>query len=471
VHFVGGIDWSHADEGPLWAYHLHQFDWVRAAELAPRARAELVCDWIARHRSGVGWDPGPVSLRTLAWLKLLLTPGALALTPDEHARVRASLASQLDTLERHLEVRLLANHYFSNLLALCAGGLAFAGAAGARWLRHARAFRGELAGQVLSDGAHLERSPMYHALLLEHVLDLLQLARAAGSRAPRELELALAAAAGRMLGALRVYTHPDGEIALFADSAFGVAAEPAALERYAAALGVAALGPPRAGVLDAAGYVRLARGPFSLLVSVAGPAPAFQPGHAHCDALAFELCVRGERVITDTGVCEYVPGPLRDRSRATRSHATVEVDGREQAEIWAAHRVGGRPEVRLLAVEPGARLEASCAGWSTPDAVHRRSIDVQNGELRIRDRFAGRARRLRLVLPLAPGLEARLDGAQARVALAGGGAAALALPAEARWRLEPLDYYPEFGLRLVRSALVGEAEGAGPFDLALRLES
>jgi hypothetical protein len=162
---------------------------------------------------------------------------------------------------------------------------------------------------------------------------------------------------------------------------------------------------------------------------------------------------------------------LRDRSRATRSHATVEVDGREQAEIWAAHRVGGRPEVRLLAVEPGARLEASCAGWSTPDAVHRRSIEVQDGELRIRDRFAGGARRLRLVLPLAPGLEAGLAGAQARLALAGGGAVALALPAGARWRLEPLDYYPEFGLRLVRSALVGEAEGAGPFDLALRLEA
>ena len=35
--------------------------------------------WIDRHTSGAGWDPHPISLRTLAWTKLLLTQGALAL--------------------------------------------------------------------------------------------------------------------------------------------------------------------------------------------------------------------------------------------------------------------------------------------------------------------------------------------------------------------------------------------------------
>lgn len=462
VHFVGGIDWRHAQEGPLWAYQLHQFDWARSAELAPRARAELLLDWIERHREGVGWQPAPISLRVLSWLKLLLTPATLALEPEEQARVRTSLASQLDTLERHLEVRLLANHYFSNLLALVAGGLALSGPAADAWLRHARALRRELADQVLPDGAHAERSPMYHALLLEHVLDLLNLARAAPGRAPHGLEADLVGAAGRMLGALRVYTHPDGEIALFADSALGVAHTPGSIERYAAALGVAPVRASRPGVLDAGGYVRLERGPLSLLASVGGPSPAWQPGHAHCDALAFELCVGAERVVTDTGVCEYVPGPLRDRSRATRSHATLEVDGAEQAEVWAAHRVGGRPRVRLEAVEPGRRLEATCAGWATPDTLHRRILELADRELRITDRLEGRIRPVRLVLPLAPGLEPVLEGARAKVALAAG-ELTLELPAQARWRVEPLDYYPEFGLRLVRSALVGEADGAVAF--------
>jgi uncharacterized heparinase superfamily protein len=471
VHFVGGIDWRHADEGPLWAYHLHQFDWARSPDLAPRVRAELLLDWIERHRRGVGWQPAPISLRALSWLKLLLAPGALVLSPDEHARVRASFAAQLDTLSSHLEVRLLANHYFSNLLALVAGGLAFAGPAADRWLRHSRAFRRELDEQVLPDGAHAERSPMYHALLLENVLDVLNLAHAAPRRAPAGLAGALAGTASRMLAALRIYTHPDGEIALFADSALGIAHAPGEIERYAASLGVAAQRASRPGVLECGGYVRLERGPWSLLVSVAGPAPAWQPGHAHGDALAFELCVGTQRVVMDTGVAEYVPGPLRDRSRATRSHATLEVGGRDQAELWAAHRVGGRPRVRLEAIEPGRRVEATCAGWATPDSLHRRALELDERELRVVDRVEGRARPVRLVLPLAPGLEPSLDGARARLLLAAGGSLAIALPDAARWSVEPLDCYPEFGLRLVRKALVGAAEGPGPFAWRFALEA
>jgi uncharacterized heparinase superfamily protein len=264
-----------------------------------------------------------------------------------------------------------------------------------------------------------------------------------------------------MLGALAVYTHPDGEIALFGDSAFGIAQRPDTLVGYAGALGVRARAPARAGVLDEAGYVRLADGGFSLLVSVAGPMPAYQPGHAHADALAFELCVDGERVVTDTGSYEYQAGERRDRARATASHATVEVGGRDQAELWAPHRVGGRPRVRLEAVGPGRRVEATCAGWATSDTVHRRVLSLAGGALEVTDTLVGVRRPLRLVLPLAPGLEPALDGRQAR--LPGLPGLRIALPAGATWRVARSEYYPEFGRAVERAVLVGEGRGEGPF--------
>lgn len=460
VVFGGRIDWDHAGSGPLWAFHLHQFDWARGSGLDAAARGEAVLDWIERHHAGTGWLAGPISLRALAWLKLLATPGALRLCDAERARVRASLAAQLDTLESHLEMRLLANHYLSNLLALVAGGVALEGPGAGRWLRHAPAFLDQLDEQVLSDGGHFERSPMYHALLLENLLDLLNLVRAAPGRAPAALEAALREASARMLGALRVYTHPDGEIALFADSALGVAHPPAALAGYARALSVEARAPARTGVLDATGYARLAAGPWSVLVSLAAPMPAYQPGHAHADALAFELCVGGERVVTDTGVCEYVAGVRRQRARATRSHATLEVGGRDQAELWAAHRVGGRPRVRVESLEPGRRVEATCAGWATLKTLHRRVFEFAGPDLVLVDTLEGRPRPVRLTLPLAPGLEAELAGSRARVALATGGALEIDLP-DARWGRESLDYYPEFGRCIERAALVGRAERGG----------
>jgi uncharacterized heparinase superfamily protein len=260
-----------------------------------------------------------------------------------------------------------------------------------------------------------------------------------------------------MLGALAVWTHPDGEIALFGDAAFDIAPHPAELGDYGARLGVPALAPPVSGVLGRAGFVRLAAGPFTLIASVAGPLPAYQPGHAHCDALAFELSVGRERVVTDTGVFEYVPGPRRDASRTTRSHATLEIDGREQAEVWASHRVGGRPSVRLGAVAPGRSAEASCSGWATPDVVHNRRFEVSDDAVRIVDRLDGREARVEAHLPLAPRVDVALEGGCARLRLPSGTRVDLALPGGLAWRVERGPYFPRFGVEEERPVLRGHA--------------
>jgi len=465
VEFEAGIDWDWRGGGPLFAYHLHQFDYARHPSLAPRERTAVILDWIDSHRRGVGWDPHPSSLRILSWGKLLLTEGSLDLNERTAGHLRGSLACQIETLSRHLEVRLQANHLLSNLVGVVFGGLLFAGARADVWLGFESALCRELSRQILPDGGHEERSPMYHSLLLESLLDLLNLARAVGDRAPRQLRARLEECAARMLGALPIWTHPDGEIALFADSALGIAPPPAALTEYARALGVEARGPISPGVLGDCGYLHLDQGPFCLIASVSGPAPPHQPGHAHCDALSFELSVGSQRVVTDTGVTEYVPGALRHASRSTRGHATLEVAGREQAEIWQAHRIGGRPEVSLCRVEPGAAAEATCAGWATPDTTHRRCFSVGEGAVVVRDQLEGRPRPVRFALPLAPGLQPNLelggDGAgRVTVPLDRGARLHITLPGagELRWRVESTPYFPEFGSQQERPCLVGEAD-------------
>lgn len=460
VDLRGGTSWEPDGVDLLWKFHLHQHDFLRAEDLGPRTRARWILAWIRHHRSGTGWSPHPTSLRVLTWARLLRTPGALALSPEEAGQVRASLGSQLRTLERHLESHLRANHYLSNLMALVAGGLLLAGPDARRWLGFAPVLRQELAEQILPDGAHVERSPMYHALLLESLLDLLNLARVPG---PCETGLTehvalWAATAARMLGALRVWTHPDGRIALVGDAAFGIAPEPAALVEYASALGVEqdpATGSPSA--IPQAGYYRLEAGPFSVLVSAGAIRPAYQPGHAHADALSFELCVGRTRVVTDTGVAEYVPGIRRTQSRATRSHATVEVGGWDQAELWAAHRVGGRPRVNRVDWEPGRRLEATCTGWATPHTTHRRAVHVAPDRVEVVDRLEGRPAPVRLTLPLAPELDASLDGRELRCSSSGERLLQVSLPAGPCWRLECGPYFPEFGLSVERWMLVGDA--------------
>jgi uncharacterized heparinase superfamily protein len=466
------IDFAYAQAGPLWAYQLHFFDWARSRAATPQDRAAVLAQWSHRSPAAPAWDPHPISMRTLSWLKLRLAgelpddfPGS-----DADAALRASLARQIDWLSRHVEVRLQANHLLDNWIAVVAGGLTLSAPRARDWLAAWEFLARQLEEQIGSDGAHYERSPMYHALLLEHLLDLLALARAAGDRAPGSLVSLLEEVCGRMLGALWVWTHPDGEIALFGDSAFDVAHPPEALERYAAALGVTAQPPAEVGLLRNAGFARLETDDLCWLGSVGGPSPAYQPGHAHCDALGFELSADGQRVVTDTGVYEYVSGDRREQARRTRAHATLEIGGQDQAEIWSAHRVGGRPRVALHDWLPGAALEGRCASWASRGTVHCRRVEVDGEALVITDRLEGPSRSVRAALPLAPGCEPVLAGESAEIRLLTGAVLRVALPAGLDWRVEEAPYFPRFGSEVRRLVLVGTAarfgQGVWRFHLA-----
>ncbi|MFO0691468.1 MAG: alginate lyase family protein [Myxococcota bacterium] len=486
-----GAGWAQTVHGPLFAYHLHQHEWLRCAGVSPEVRAAILLDWIQSNPSGIGWDPHPTGLRLLAWGKLLTTAGSL---PDDAAlrtELLRAFADQAETLSQGLEIRLQANHLLSNLLCVVFAGLLVDSPASTAWRARSDLLLEELARQIHADGGHEERSPMYHAALLEGVLDVLDLCRARPERAPTGLEAGLVGTAARMQRALERLCHGDGRIALFADSAFDVAPEPAALRAQATQLGVpleegraqrpigsgsgaaagasAPAGPVRGSArLPQTGYVRLEQGDWLLLASVAGPAPAHQPGHAHCDALAFELSFAGHRLVTDTGVFEYRAGPRRERARATASHATIAIDGEEQAEIWSAHRVGGRPVVTLVDGGDDGFAEATCRGWSRPRTLHRRRFRVDARGVEIEDTVEGPARALRTCLPIDPGWSVELrtgdrsndrDTASTSAICRRIGEPELVveieLPDAFAWHVEEGVCFPSFGREVRRPVLVG----------------
>src|SRR5207237_3863965 len=80
-------------------------------------------------------------------------------------------------LEARLETHLLANHLMKNIKALMfAGALLGAPESSRWWAKGEKLLKRELAEQILADGGHFERSPMYHAEALEDLLDIRTLA-------------------------------------------------------------------------------------------------------------------------------------------------------------------------------------------------------------------------------------------------------------------------------------------------------
>ncbi|MFC1601332.1 heparinase II/III-family protein [Candidatus Sumerlaeota bacterium] len=83
--------------------------------------------------------------------------------------------------------------------------------------------------------------------------------------------------------------------------------------------------------------------------------PDYIPGHAHGDIFSFELSLKGHRVITDSGVRDYQPGPMRDYCRSTKAHNTVEIEGQDQCEFWGTFRVARRGRPLDVAWRPSVR--------------------------------------------------------------------------------------------------------------------
>jgi uncharacterized heparinase superfamily protein len=434
-------DWNRADWPKLWLYNAHYFDDLVADGSAARGEwhRALLSRWIAENPpgSGNGWEPYSASLRIVNWLKWLLAgnapvPGMLD-----------SLAVQVRWLRKRLEHHLLGNHLWANAKALVFAGACFEGAEARTWLQQGlRLMQRELREQVLADGGHFERSPMYHAILVEDLLDLVQLS-ATTDAIPPEVAREWRSTAARMLDWSAAMAHPDGAPSFFNDAAFDIAPDLPVLRAYAHAIGIDAGQRTETPIrmLSASGYARLASGPAVVLADVAPVGPDYLPGHAHADTLSFELSLRGRRVLVNGGTSTYQNDAERHRQRGTAAHNTVVVDGEDSSEVWSAFRVARRARVHGIACgEEGDALVLSA--WHDgyrhlPGRVeHRRTWRLRPDALEIVDVLDGRFDRAEAHYLFAPGetLQWQVEGGEAS--------------------LQHADWHPRFGQSVGTKRLV-----------------
>ena len=474
--------WNDPSVDKLWLYNLHYFDDLNSSDSAVRGgwHRSLIDRWIAENPPprGNGWEPYPTSLRIVNWVKWSLAGNAL------EAGWVHSLAVQVRWLRNRLEWYLLGNHLLANAKALAIAGLFFEGEEADRWLETGlRIYRHELAEQVLPDGGNFERSPMYHAIILEDLLDLINLAGVFPGRVPAGQLASWRDSTQRMLEWLAVMTHPDGEIAFFNDAATGIAPTLMELTAYAGRLGltlaagrsgtgraacVAVAASPSSAItqLPDSGYVRLSRGDATALLDVGPIGPDYQPGHAHADTLSFELSLFGQRVMVNSGTSCYGISAERLRQRGTAAHNTVTVDGQDSSEVWGGFRVARRARPILETVSQSgdaARVAASHDGYKRLPGrnIHRRQWTLSPNDLRIQDAVSGPFRQARARFHVHPGVQVEtldLPAGKLTLRLPQGPVVQFAVDGAASLAIEPATWHPEFGVAVTNFCIVATFE-------------
>ncbi len=449
--------WNDPDKDKLWLYNLHYFDDLNAADFSSRQQLHyyFIDTWIAQNPacSGNGWEPYPLSLRIVNWIKWF------SKQDNVEQKYLASILQQVCALSQQLEYHILGNHLFANAKALTFLGCYFSNEQAERYLDLGlELLDREMPEQFLSDGAHFELSPMYHEILLWDLLELIDLAKTSQNKKLMQRLPNWNKVATKALYWLKTMIHPDGEVSFFNDSAIGIAAKPQQLFDYAKSLGLKVVDDLEKLVTNEhSGYSRISSSLYTLIIDHANVGPDYLPGHAHADTLSFELSVGRERVLVNSGTSLYGASKERLRQRQTAAHNTVVVDGEDSSEVWSGFRVARRAYSNLSNIsqhDNGVCLQASHDGYQrlTGKVTHSRCFTTNECSIQVKDELLGQVERACAFFHLHPNIEVQIVTDQI-VKLVTEDKVELTIHSTSNIQVSDSTYHPQFGVSIKNKKL------------------
>ena len=420
VNQLSLVGWDNPSQSKLWRYNLHYFDCLNQLELENeevQLQNNLISKWIRENSygKGTGWEPYPTSVRIINWIKWHFKTNSLS------AEAKLSLWNQFNWLAGRPEYHLLGNHLFINAKALLFACVIFGlDEHPAIYRKALKILKEELSEQFLEDGAHFELSPMYHALAMEDLLDLYQLKSTLPPNFPgQEIEEKFL----NGMNWLHYMSYSSGELAHFNDCANDIAPTLSELNELGQKVGLnwALNSDIKFNYFRDSGFVVFKNETVHLIADIGDIGSDYLPGHAHADSLSFELVIKGQRIIVNSGTGEYGISQERLRQRSTSAHSTIELDGKSSSEVWSGFRVAQRARVtplEIIDVEKKLEFAAVHDGYTriASKPIHKRQWIVNDGCLEIIDEVTGSQNNVQLRYYLHPDIHFEIhdEGVQLR---------------------------------------------------------
>lgn len=260
-------------------------------------------------------------------LQLINMVIAMQISKVDDSQIYDEIYSRYRWLLRHQEKHLLANHYFENLKTIVV--LSYIFSERNIFDIYINKLKKECREQILDDGFHFELSPMYHKLVLE---DLLLVSRVYSSDWLDKTII-------KMSLAINSLENGAPRTLLFNDSGDNVAKPLSAIVKTIEKLYNIKLRDDQK--LLSSGFCVFRNSQYLLAIDAGTVGPNYNPGHAHCDCLSFELFRNSKSVFVNCGTFCY-QGDKRPFFRSTKAHNTIMISNHEQSDCWGEHRVAKR---------------------------------------------------------------------------------------------------------------------------------
>lgn len=346
--FLWNEKWEFEDQSALWNFNLHYFEYLFSMLSAYEKTGNrdyfdktIFCieSWIKENPEGegIGWSPYTIDLRLTNWISYYCMTEK-ELPTEFKVRLIESIHRQFIYLSNHIEKDILGNHYFEDLKTLVLCSLFFQDSTMLQ--ASLKAFKAECKEEILSDGMHFELSPMYHKIIFEGLLRVIVALRGKEIK-ETELENLIQP----MLDVAWSFEEGLERIPLFNDCGNNIAKSIASFVNICKK--EFEIAPHFKSNLEDSGFYIYKWDNWKMIVDAGQVGPSYIPGHAHCDAMSFELFKDGKPVLVNCGTYAY-QCEKRDFFRSTSAHNTVMINGSEQSEFWGDFRLAKRAKVKVL---------------------------------------------------------------------------------------------------------------------------
>ena len=377
VLFKHNIDWNYNKNGDLWNYNLNYLDFLNTRSLDDKLAMHYLESFLNNYSAiKSGKDPYPTSIRIQNLIKYFSKKNTL---PPQQV-----LKEDVNNLYNNLEYHLDANHLLENAFALYYAAHIYPREK--RLIKKGVSLlKKELKEQLLKDGAHYERSYMYHNILLNKVLESISISQNNPYEWNKEILKILIETAEKMLGWSKLISFNGRVFPRFGDSIESQCPPYLSLEDFAKQLQINNSNQVN---LKESRYRLFNTGKIQTIINLGIPSPKHQPAHSHADSFSFELYHDLQPIIVNPGISTYEFSTTRLSERGTRNHNTININGKNSSDIWSSFRVGKRAKITIEEDSP-TYIKAKQNGYDDRNITIYRSWEMSKNSIVIKDWIKG----------------------------------------------------------------------------------